>query len=95
MTQGRYEYRTVPITPASMCRSSRMARRRQQELDTLGGQGWEIVEIQTGAKADQVTVKRPAGKRSSRVSKAPSFWEQLRADLWPSREQKIRRRLDP
>lgn len=56
-----YEYSTVVITPASMTRRKRFARKRTEELAAIERDGWEIVDIEPERifrRGDKVTVKR-------------------------------------
>lgn len=56
-----YEYSTITITPASMTRRSRFAKKRAEELASIERGGWEIVDIEPERifrRGDKVTVKR-------------------------------------
>lgn len=63
MTPENLEFRTVTVTPASMTRRKRFARKRAEQLAVLKSEGWEIVDIEPERifrRGDKVTVQRPA-----------------------------------
>jgi hypothetical protein len=56
-----YEFSTVTITPASMTKRPRFAKKRAEELAAIEKDGWEIVDIEPERflrRGDKVTVKR-------------------------------------
>jgi hypothetical protein len=57
-----YEYATITITPASMTRRARFARKRAAELAEIEQDGWEVVSTEPERifrRGDKITVKRP------------------------------------
>ena len=56
-----YEYSTIVVTPASMAKRNRFAKKRAEELAAIERDGWEIVDIEPERflrRGDKVTVKR-------------------------------------
>jgi hypothetical protein len=76
------EFRTIRITPASMTRRSRFARKREAELAEIHADGWEIVHVESERifrRGDKVTVKRPTriDSASPLEHASGSWWDSL------------------
>jgi hypothetical protein len=79
MTPENVEFQTIRITPASMTRRKKYARRREQELAQIDADGWEIVDIESERifrAGDKVTVRRAAAP-SEPAMPGPSWWGSL------------------
>lgn len=81
------EYATITVTPASMTRRKRFARKRAAELERIEREGWEIVGIEPERifrRGDKITVKRPRSQNPDVVAelKVPADTRLGRASQW-------------
>jgi hypothetical protein len=87
MDVSRFEYATKTITPASMTKRKRFARKRAAELGDIERQGWEIVSTEPERifrRGDKITVRRARTTEAPTLSTEPlqgpgimGWWEGL------------------